>query len=210
MNGRSVPSDDPLPPGPPDKPAAADMHPPTPRHAGVILCLVAAGVLCALFAVMLLPDNEYLGYQQTRDSVMFHATWLYERTHFDPAPIDVAIIGSSRLESGVSPQVLAKSLSERLGRPVHVANLSLVEAGRDFTYLVAKGLLESHPEVKVIVLSGDGDTRFSHPEFKVIAGAGEILSAPVFINVKYFENLSYLPYRKLLIASESLFPACSA
>jgi hypothetical protein len=163
--------------------------------------------ILALAATFLLPDNPYIRYQQARDSVMFHAAWVYERIHFDRAPIDVAVVGSSHLEAGISPTLLSDQLTARLKRPVHAVNLSLVKPGRDYTYLVIRDLLDKHPETKLIVLSDDGDAMFTHPMFKAAADAKDIVDAPLIVNTKYFDNLLYLPYRNVSYAAQAMAPA---
>lgn len=166
--------------------------------------LIGAGALLA--ALLAWPLDRYIAWQQAEGTQMFHARWIYERIRFDRTPIDVAVIGSSRLEAGISPKVLSAELTrlagerlagERIGRPVQVANLSMVMPGRDFAWEVAAQLLHHHPEVRLIVLSDDGDVVNSHPLFRETAPAAEIIGAPVVVNSKYAENLLSLPYRNL-------------
>jgi hypothetical protein len=181
-----------------------DMLP--PKRALALAAFMALGFVLTLALTFLMPQNRYVRYQQARDSIMFHAQWIYERTRYDPTQIDVAIVGSSRLEAGVSPSILSQALSEQLQRPVRVANLSLVRPGRDFTYEVVKDLLESHSEVKLIVLANDGEQVDSHPLFKSVADCGDILRAPILLNTKYFVNLFYLPYRNISYSAQTLLP----
>lgn len=167
---------------------------------------IALGFVLLLAALLALPFDRYLASQRAAGSEMFHARWIYERLHFDPAPIDVAIIGSSRVEAGISPGVMARVLSARLGRRVHVANLSVVMPGRDFHELVVRDLLATHPEVKLIILSDDGFMVNSHPMFQEMASPAQIAAAPLVINKSYFTNLFALPYRNLLNAAEQARP----
>ncbi len=137
---------------------------------------------------------------------MFHARWIYERIVFDRTPIEVAVIGSSRLESGISPVALSQGLSRRLGRPVPVANLSLVMPGRDFSWATVRLLLDHHPEVRLILLTDDGDIVNSHPMFRETASARDLVAAPAIVNGGYAPNLLALPYRNLINMAQQLWP----
>jgi hypothetical protein len=198
---------DPLPSPPPDHPATPHPGIVAPAAARFQLLMMGLSALLVLSLTFLLPDNTYIRYQQARDSIMFHAAWVYERINFDRTPIDVAVVGASHLEAGISPILLSDQLSMRLNRPVRAANLSLVKPGRDYTYIVVRNLLAKHPETKLVVLSDDGDAMFSHPMFKTVADAGDIINAPLLVNIKYFDNLLYLPYRNLSYAAQAALPS---
>ncbi|MDP9057744.1 MAG: hypothetical protein M3N34_10555 [Pseudomonadota bacterium] len=167
----------------------------------MVAAMIALFALCAA-----LPFDRYLAWQAAAGTQMFHARWIYERLHYDRHPIDIAVIGSSRFEAGISPHVLADRLSARLGRPVSVANLAIVMPGRDFTYEIVRELLLDHPEVRMIVLSDDGFIVNSHPMFRETASPGELLAAPLLVNTRYFVNLLYMPYRNLRNLAEQMFP----
>lgn len=179
--------------------------PTEPGTARYVLGMVA-GFAVLLAVLLALPFDRYIAAQRAAGSEMFHARWVYERIHFDPAPIDVAIIGSSRLESGISPSLLQQLLSARLGRTVHVANLSVVQAGRDYHDLLVHDLLQAHPEVRLLVLTDDGLMVYSHPMFQEMASPGQIATAPLLLNKSYFANLLAIPYRNLLNAAEQAAP----
>jgi hypothetical protein len=164
------------------------------------------GFALVLAATLCLPFDRYLASQQARDSEMFHARWIYERIHFDPAPIDVAIIGSSRVEAGISPSIMTQALSQKLGRPVHAVSLAMVRPGRDYHALLVRDLVRYHPEVKLIILSDDGFMPLSHPLFQEMAVRTDVVSQPLLINRNYFKNLFALPYRNLLNAAEQVRP----
>ena len=175
----------------------------SPARFSVMLVLAA---LAYAIASAFLPFSPRIAWQAAAGTDMFHARWIWERLHDDPAPIDVAVLGSSRLEAGISPQVLSARLSARIGRPVRVANLAIVMPGRDFAFETVKQLYATHPEVRLIVLSDDGFVVNSHPLFREVADPGDLIAAPVVVNTKYFANLAYLPYRNLLNVAKQAFP----
>ncbi|PBN41699.1 hypothetical protein [Sphingobium sp. D43FB] len=168
---------------------------------------LGAGLLGCLLLSLCLPFDRYIAWQQSAGTQMFHSRWIYERLNFDPSPIDVAIIGSSRLESGMSPSVLAQTLSDRLGRDIAVANLSIVMPGRDFADTITRELLATHPEVQLILLSDDGEITNSHPMFKQTASAAQLLHAPVLVNAHFFTNLLALPFRNIANVAQQMHPA---
>jgi hypothetical protein len=176
------------------------------ERAIAMLAAIAIAVIGALALTLLLPESRYLRYQSADGSQMYHLRWIYERIHFDPSPIEVAIIGASRQEAGISPVLVSEALTSSLGRQVAVENLSLIRPGRDLSYEVVKQLLEDHPEVKLLVLSADPGAEFSHPAFKEIADVTDVEQAPLLSNTKYLINLLYLPYRKLSNFARQRFP----
>lgn len=172
---------------------------------------VLLGLLASLFVVWcvvsyFLPHDRYVRYQQLAHSDLFRSRWVYERIHYDKTPIDVAILGSSRLETSVSAPILEKELSEELGRPIHVANLAIPQEGRNLHFLVARELLENHPETRIILLSVVERADLSHPAFRYLADPADLLAAPLLVNHYYFLDAAFLPYRQLSYFFQTFFP----
>jgi len=189
---------------PTDTPDAA--LPPLPARRGLLALFVVAFLACCVGA-MLLPHDRYIRYQQFADTPALPLTWAYERLHYDRTPIDIAIIGASRTEIGVSGPKLETMLSEKLGRPVHVANLSVPQDGRDLHYALTKELLNTHPEVRLILYSlVEHVSRTGHPAFPDVADTGDVLHAPLLLNPQYFPNLAFQPYRQLSLFVQTLMP----
>lgn len=175
---------------------------PTARYSWAM----AGGALLLLLAALVLPWSPQVAWQQAAGSDMVHAGWVHDRIHHDPTPIDVAVIGSSRMEAAISPRILAQTLSQRLGRTVSVANLSIVRPGRDLHARIVADLLARHPEVKLILLSDDGFMVSSHPLFRDIAPPAALVQAPMLLNPAYVGNLLALPYRNIANLAGTLFP----
>src|ERR1700743_2933055 len=91
------------------------------RRAWFLLALFALSFALYCVVTYLLPHDRYIRYQQLTKSDLFRSRWVYERIHYDKTPIDVAIVGSSRVEAAISAPILEKELSDKLGRPIHVA-----------------------------------------------------------------------------------------
>jgi hypothetical protein len=200
---------DPFPPGPHGNPLASAQkldRPLTNKKAFGLALWTLAGFAVAAVVVLLLGSSSYVRYQQEAGTIQFHARWVYERIHFDPTPIDVAIIGTSRLEAGISPLEMQNKLDSELGRPVHVADLALLQMGRNLHYAIAKDLLNTHPEVKIIVLSVEEAAASAHPVFKYVADDVDVVRSPVFLNMNYFDDLFYLPIRHMTYFAETIAP----
>jgi hypothetical protein len=173
----------------------------------LLLALVAASFFGLSLATLALPHDPLVRYQQLAPTLHFRSIWSYERVALDDTPIDIAVIGNSRLQSAISAPVLQARLSERLGRPVRVANLSLPQEGRNAHYAMAKQLFVHHPEVKLVLLSAIEDMpREGHPAFRNIADAGDVVAAPVLINRSYLEDLAFVPYRQMSLFVQTLMP----
>jgi hypothetical protein len=176
------------------------------RQAWRLLFVFAASFALWLVSSILLPHDRYIRYQQLTDSDLFRTRWVYERIHYDKTPIDVAIIGSSRVEAAISAPLLEKELSEKFGRPIHVANLAIPDEGRNLHYLIARELLESHPETRIILVSVVEQAYITHPAFRYLGDVGDLLHAPFVINHFYFLDAAFLPYRQMSYFVQTHFP----
>jgi hypothetical protein len=104
-----------------------------------ILAALAVALLLSA-AVCLLPENDYQRWQlQDPDGRL---RWIYERIHFDPKPIDVAIVGPSRAQLGLSAAAIEQDLAQR-GKHVNVANFAMVGAGRDLQWAILDELFKA-------------------------------------------------------------------
>jgi|ERR1700722_568139 hypothetical protein len=167
----------------------------------ILAALAVALVLNA--AVCLLPENGYQRWQlQDPDGRL---RWIYERIHFDPTPIDIAIVGSSRMQLGFSPAAVEKDLAPQ-GKNVNVVDFGLPGAGRDIQWAILEELFKAKSP-KVIVLGVDDQPYpFGHFLFKYVAPAEAIIFPPSLFLHNALYNLAYLPVRKLTLFGANLFP----
>jgi hypothetical protein len=167
-----------------------------------ILAALAVALLLSA-AVCLLPENDYQRWQlQDPDGRL---RWIYERIHFDPAPIDIAIVGPSRAQLGLSAAAIEQDLAQR-GKHVNVANFAMVGAGRDLQWAILDELFKAKLP-KVVVLEVDEEPYpFGHFLFKYVAPADAIVFPPSPFLHNYLYNLVYLPVRKLKLFGANLFP----
>jgi hypothetical protein len=131
--------------------------------------------------------------------------WIYERIHFDPKPIDIAIIGSSRTQLGLSAAAIEQDLALR-GKPANVANFSVDGPGRDVQWAILDELNTAKSPKAVVVMVDEEPYPIGHPTFKYVASAGAIVFPPSPFLHNYLYNLAYLPVRKLTLFGANLFP----
>ncbi|HEV2363416.1 MAG TPA: hypothetical protein VGS12_04375 [Caulobacteraceae bacterium] len=168
----------------------------TPLRAGAKvswLLLIALG--CAE-AVCFLPQNSYQRWQLLDGTIHARARWIYERTHFDPTPIDVVLVGPSRTSQGVSAPRLEADLAS-LGVHAHVANFSLPETGRNINYAAIREMYSVKRPQLIVMGVLEKPSRFGHAAFKYLAPASEIVLPGYFSDLNYFSDLVYLPYRQM-------------
>jgi hypothetical protein len=172
--------------------------------AGKLVAILGVALVAAAGAAAL-PDNPYQRWQLIENTLYANATWSYERIHFDPRPIDVAILGASRSQMGLSAPVVAARLAA-LGAPLTVANLSVVEDGRNIEWAIADELFRAkHPRV-VVVMIAESVSRWGHPGFKYVAPAAAVAAPPTPLLHNYLSDLAYLPYRQLVLFAARFAP----
>ncbi len=155
----------------------------------IALCVV-------LGASIMLPHDRYYRFQAHDNVSTRKADWIYERLHFDPTPIDVALIGTSRIAGGLSGPTIERGYCEATGRRIHVANLAIPMTGRNMHYVIAREAARKKAPALVIVELNDVESRKPHPGFIFLADTREVLTAPVAINLNYVSDLARLPGRQ--------------
>lgn len=167
----------------------------------VVILLVAA--LSAVGAACL-PDNPYQRFQLL-GALYHHLTWIYERIHYDPTPIDVVVVGPSKTLTGVSASEVERHLSV-LGKPASVANLSLVFQGRNAQWAILDELYKTKSP-RVLVVQIDAKTSpWGHPWFCYFAPSGDVAFPPSMLLHNYLFDVSFLPFRQMELFAASLFP----
>jgi hypothetical protein len=186
--------------------AGASSIPKRQATAGKLVFTILASLAVALIlnaVVCLLPENDYQRWQSPEPDGRLQ--WVYERIHFDPKPIDVAILGPSRAQLGFSAAAIEQDLAQR-GKHANVVNFALPGAGRDIQWAILDELFKAKSP-KVIVLGIDEQPYpVGHFTFKYVAPAEAIVFPPSPFLHNYFYNLGYLPIRKLQLFGAYLFP----
>jgi hypothetical protein len=169
-----------------------------------ILCAAVAVALVLGAAVCLLPENEYERWQM-QDYMDGRLPWIYERIHFDPKPIDIAILGSSHAQLGLNTAAVEDQLAQR-GKRASVVNFAIGGEGQNIQWAIVDELFKSKSP-KVIVLGVDDQPLpYGHFAFKYVAPANAIVFPPTPFLHNYLYDLAYLPTRKVHLFAAELFP----
>lgn len=167
-----------------------------PLSPAAFLFALALAVLGVAGVAILLPHDPYYRYQSHDSGTTRKADWIYERLHFDPTPLDVALIGTSRTAGGLSEAAIEGEYCRRTGRRIHVANLGIPETGRNLQYEIANEALATKRPSLVVVEVNEFESRKPHRGFIVLADAADIIRAPAIVNVNYLADLIRLPGRQ--------------
>ena len=168
--------------------------------------MAVAGVAgLAAAAACLLPDDPYMRFASLDHTIQNRVRWVYERIHFDPAPIDVVVVGSSRTGAAVDSPRLQADLA-RLGAPVRTVNFSLPESGRDLNWVILQQVFTTKRPRLIVVGVTEKPGRFGHPAYKYVAPAADVVDPAYIGNLNYPANLAYLPYRQVRLAAARLAP----
>jgi hypothetical protein len=171
----------------------------------VFTILAALGVAAAVIgAVCLLPENTYQLWKSL-DTDYGRMRWIYERIHYDPRPIDVVILGASRSQLGLSAGSIEQQLAEH-GKRANVENFAIFNLGRNLQWLILREIYKVKSPKVIVLEVDDPPYPFGHELFRNVAPAGALVSAPKQALHEYFDNLSYLPTRKLKFFGANLFP----
>jgi hypothetical protein len=172
----------------------------------VFTILAALGVALVLnAAVCFLPENAYQRWKLLDSDLNGRMRWIYERIHYDPRPIDVVILGSSRVQVGLSAATIEQQLAEH-GKYANVVNFSIFNVGRNLQWVILNEIYKAKSP-RVIVLEVDEPPYpYGHELFRKVASADAIVSAPKQAFHQYFDDLVYLPARNLKLFGANLFP----
>ena len=165
---------------------------------GVLLVALLAAVAAAL-----LPDNPYQRWQLLDGTIHKRARWIYERIHFDPEPIDVVLIGPSRMGAGVSAPRLAAALGLP---PARVVNFAMPENGRNLHALIVDEMFTVKRPRLIVVGVIEKPGRYGHSAYRYVAPAAELAVPGYAGNVKWLGDLAFLPWRQLRLTAARAFP----
>jgi hypothetical protein len=176
---------------------------------GFKLCrtiLASLAVALALdAAVCMLPENGYQRWQLQANYMDGVLVRVYERINFDPKPIDIAILGPSHAQLGLSAAAVEDRLAQH-GKPASVVNLAIGGAGQNIQWAIVDELFKSKSP-KVIVLGVDDQPHpFGHFAFRYVAPADAVVIPPTPFLHNYLYDLAYLPARKAQLFGAELFP----
>ena len=165
--------------------------------------IIAIGIL--LCGSVLLPHDRYYRYQAHNSITTRHADWIYERLHFDPKPVHVALVGSSRTIGWSSAPKIEQEFCKQTGKKINVANLGIPYTGRNMHYVIAKEALRTKQPALMVVELNEIETRRPHYGFIFLADPADVITAPALLNLNYIVDFLRLPGRQVALFYKSIF-----
>ena len=169
----------------------------------MLVVLLTFAALCVLAVAA--PQSDYIRWQNLQGTIFSRASWIYERLHFDPAPVDVVFLGSSRVGAAVLPTQLEPALRAR-GVNLRVANFSLPSSGFDIRETILNQVFADKAPKLIVYSVVEAFPRDGHDAFGDLGSVGEVLSSPWIVNRNLPGNLARLPVRQLQLALASAAP----
>jgi len=172
------------------------------------LILFFSLIVFSIVSLFILPYSNEFAYHFIENDCYNHGSWIYDRINHNPAPIDVAFIGSSHTLHAIQD----RKLEELLAQNVHFANLGYCRYGRNIEYLFLKMLL-SHKTPKLIVIEvHEDEEKNSHNIFPFLADTKDLLLPPTVLNRDYFSDVFHggsarLEYFKAKYIFNKKYPA---
>jgi hypothetical protein len=184
----------------------------------------AAGFAALLAVILLLPLLAGKSLLPERAEIYKSIPWrfgghpCFQKTICEEKkPLDIALIGSSRIWCGVDPVHLRDELSTSLGRQAEVRTLGWNTAGFDALYFIAKDLLENR-EVKLLVVNdefnpeigGDAPHRLASRWFRFGDNAEDLADLELGEQAGYYASAVLGMPRNLLGITRSPLPVRSS
>jgi hypothetical protein len=177
----------------------------TPLRASGKFFAILGIALGVAVGVCLLPQHPYERWQLLDNTLQSKTRWIYERIHYDPRPIDVAVVGPSRTVRGVDSRRLEANL-KALGVSARVANFALPQGGRDLNDAIVEDMFTAKRPKLVIIGVIEKPSRFGHAAFKYIAPTSLLADPGYPTNLNYLPNLAYLPFRQMRLFAAYAVP----
>jgi hypothetical protein len=142
-------------------------------------------MLLPLISLFILPYSEEFAYHYIENDCYNHGAWIYDRIKHNPAPVDVAFIGSSHTIHAIQD----KKLEELVGQNLHFANLGYCRYGRNLEYLILKMLLKCKSPQLIVIEVHEDEEKNSHDIFPYLAETKDLLFPSTLLNRDYLSDL---------------------
>jgi hypothetical protein len=169
-----------------------------------LAAMLFVAVACAVVACFL-PNSAYQRFQLLDGTIYQSLRWNYERIHFDPRPVDVAIVGPSTTALGLSAPRLEQDLAER-GTPGKAVNFSIIADGRNIEWAIVNELYKTKSPKVIVVGVDQTQHRWGHPAFKYVAPAKAVAFPPAPFLHNYIYDVFFLPFRQIKLFAAWLMP----
>lgn len=126
-------------------------------------------VLLVAIGLFLVPFDKKFAYNFVIGDCEGRGKWIYDRLYLKDDPIDVAIVGTSVGVGLFDDQTISEQLTEQMGRPITVANLSYCRHGMNIRNLIIKELLTTKSPKHIVMEIRTHPNMGGHPMFGYLA-----------------------------------------
>ena len=138
-------------------------------------------LLIGIVALFMAPLDKQYAYHFLKNECDDKGAWIYDRIFQNPAPVDVAFIGSSRTKAAVIEDTLEAAFS-RYNKIVSVANMGYCRWGRNLDYALVKDLFKNRQPKYIVLEVHEEEERLSHIDFAYMADARDVLMPEMLFN----------------------------
>ncbi len=150
-------------------------------------------------AVMLIPVKRKRQYQGLANDCFNHASWLHQRLFENPAPVELAFIGSSHTINAIDDEWMETELNTA------TLNLGYCRHGRNLDYILAREVIQQKQARYLVVEVRARESKYSHPIFPYLASNRDLLSAYPWFNQNWFSDFSTAFRYRLQLLQETLW-----
>jgi hypothetical protein len=156
-------------------------------------------VLAVVIILMVIPVDKRLRYKNINDDCYNHGIWIHDRIFENPAPVDIAFIGSSHTINGINE----KRIQDSCG--VNVSAFGYCRLGANLYYVLAKDLLKKKKPKAIILEVREVEDRYSHPVFSYLADEEDVFAPYLLYNRDIVKNYYNAIVFKMQIWQEICF-----
>lgn len=147
--------------------------------------------IAIFIAITLAPYSKKYGYH-LRKNVDCNTSWIYYRLFENPAPVDVAFLGSSHTGCSINDSLIERRLKSKHGRTLKTTNLSYCTNGRNIQYPLLNDILKTKKPKLVVIEVMEIESKKSHQDFAYIADYKTVLNSFSNYNFYYFSEVTDL------------------
>lgn len=160
----------------------------------------SAFILLFFILILIWPVSKESMYKELQNDCVGYASWIYDRIYNNPAPVDIAFVGSSHTIFGIDDTLMDQQIHSS-----QVTNFGYCRPGRNLNYLMARDLIEEKRPEMIILEVQEFEKPFSHPIFPYMAETRDLLTMYPWFNPNWFSDLSIAVQYRLQLIQESIW-----
>lgn len=146
-------------------------------------------VLLVVIAVFLMPLDKQFAYNFVKGECSNHGKWIHDRLNLNPAPIDVAIVGTSVGWGLFDDRALSNMLTEEKGKSVNVVNLSYCRPGFNMRALMVEEIIKAKHPKRIVIEIRRKPSRGGHHLYGFLATTEMMLNPATRLYQPFYTDL---------------------